>query len=436
MINRMFTSRVDAVVWRVLYLVFPLYLLFSVFFRHRSETFSALMVLIGILSLGQMRSRLELLPLRLYEKRLLLLFFVYSAVSILIALYWPFNADAERRLLDDIRLLVAIPFFFVLRSREVSHRNLFLLFAIFALAMLSVSLSQYFRVDYIQGVYSFRYSRPSADVNPMRYATISLVVASFVLNFWLVNQFKSKAASVLFVVAVVGGLIACILTQTRGVWLAIPLLCLLYVCFFFGGRGRLKLLSGVVVLIMFVAVSTQHSFVEQRINTTTKNLERYVDGDNYSSLGVRLDMYKASLILVSYRPILGHGLGAFKEKSKALRDEGVIGDDIHKAVGRFSTPHNEFFQALVEKGLVGLVLTVLMFVVPGLIFYRALRAKNKQVVCYGLSGISMLTVYFVAGQTGTLFNHNILMNFYIVMTLLFVGQIRVLERKTGERIDR
>ena len=436
MINRVFTSRVDVVVWRVLHLVFPLYLLFSVFFRHRSETFSAIMMLIGMLSLGQIKSRLELLPLRLYEKRLLILFFVYSAVSILSALYWPFNADAERRLLDDVRLLVAIPFFFILRSREVSRSNLYLLFAIFALAMLSVSLSQYFKAGYIQGVYSYTFSRPSADVNPMRYAVISLVVASFVLNFWLVNQFKSKAVSVLFVVAVAGGLIACILTQTRGVWLAIPLLCLLYVCFFFGGRGRLKLLSGVVVLIMFVAVSIKHPFVEQRISTTTKNLERYIDGDNSSSLGVRLDMYKTSLILASYRPILGHGLGAFKEKSKEFRGKGIIGDDIHEAVGRFSTPHNEFFQSLVEKGIVGLVLTIFMFLVPGLIFYRALKAKNKQIVCYGLSGISMLTVYFVAGQTGTLFNHNILINFYIVMTLLFVGQIRVLERKTGERIDR
>jgi O-antigen ligase len=431
----MFTNRVDAVVWRVLYLVFPLYLLFSVFFRHRSETFAALMVLIGILSLGQIKSRLEYLPLRLYEKRLLLLFFVYSAVSILIALYWPFNADAERRLLDDVRLLVAIPLFFILRSREVSHCNLFLLFAIFALAMLSVSLSQYFRVGYIQGVYSYYgYTRPSADVNPMRYAVISLVVASFVLNFWLVNQFKSKAASVLFVIAAVGGLIACILTQTRGVWLAIPLLFLLYACCFFWGR-RHKLFLGVLVLIVLVAASGQHPFVEQRINTTTKNLERYIDGDNSSSLGVRLDMYKASFLLLSYKPFIGHGLGAFKEKSKEFRGKGIIGDDIHKAVGRFSTPHNEFFQALVEKGVVGLVLTIFMFLVPGLIFYRALRVKNKQIVCYGLCGISMLTVYFVAGQTGTLFNHNILINFYIVMTLLFIGQIRVLEKKTGERID-
>ncbi len=430
----MFTSKLDVVIWRVLYVVFPLYLLFSVFARHRSETFAALMMLIGMLGLGRVRSRLELLPLTIYEKRLLILFCVYSTVSILIALYWPFNADSQRRLLDDLRLLLAVPFFFILRSQEVSQRNLFLLFAVFALAMLSVSLSQYFKADYIEGVYSYYgYSRPSADVNPMRYAIISLVVASFVLNFWLLNYFKSKAASVLFLVAAVAGVIACILTQTRGVWLAIPLLCLLYVCYFYWGT-RVKLLSSMVALIMFVAVFTQHSFVQQRINTTTNNLERYISGDNSSSLGVRLDMYKASLTLTAHRPILGHGLGAFKEESKALRDKGVIGDKIHRAVGTYSTPHNEFFQALVEKGVVGLILTVFMFLVPGLIFYRALKAKNTQIVCYGLCGISMLTVYFVAGQTGTLFNHNILINFYIVMTLLFVGQIRVLEEKTGERI--
>jgi hypothetical protein len=41
----------------------------------------------------------------------------------------------------------------------------------------------------------------------------------------------------------------------------------------------------------------------------------------------------------------------------------------------------------------------------------------------------MLTVFFVSGQTGTLFNHNLFTNFYIIMVLLFVSQIRVLEDK-------
>jgi O-antigen ligase len=140
-------------------------------------------------------------------------------------------------------------------------------------------------------------------------------------------------------------------------------------------------------------------------------------------------MYKASLILTEERPVFGHGLGVFREKSKELKDSGALGKNIRAQVGIRKTPHNEFFQALVERGLIGLIATVLLFAVPGFIFYRAVKSRSDNITFYGLCGLSMLTVFFVAGQTGTLFNHNLFTNFYIIMVLLFVSQIRVLEDK-------
>jgi hypothetical protein len=70
-----------------------------------------------------------------------------------------------------------------------------------------------------------------------------------------------------------------------------------------------------------------------------------------------------------------------------------------------------------------------LFTVPGFIFYRPVKSRSDDITFYGLCGLSMLTVFFVAGQTGTLFNHNLFTNLYIIMVLLFVSQIRVLEDK-------
>ena len=163
--------------------------------------------------------------------------------------------------------------------------------------------------------------------------------------------------------------------------------------------------------------------VRDRIDTTVYNIERYKQGDSDSSVGARLDMYEFSWGLFLQAPLFGHGLGAFKEKAIEAREGGLL-DDKSRVIGIVNTPHNEFFLAAVERGLVGLFVLLLLFAVPGYIFSRAAFSYDYVVAYYGVSGIGLLVVFFVAGQTGTLFHHNVFTHFYILMMFLFVSQIR------------
>jgi O-antigen ligase len=405
------------------------FLLLLVFFPKYSEVFAVLLMLLGFKALRKNSSEC---CLKNYEIGLIGAFAIYGLISIISFLYWPATRESHMRVEDDLKFLICIFLYLLLRRYEFNIRWLTKLFTLLALLMGFVSLSLYLNLGVTEVLFSGPFPgshRPSAGVNPMRYAAVALIVSCFVINYWFTEKSKDYADKLFLIAAIFMGLIGCALTQTRGVWLALPMLVLLYGYYTYKSGDKRYLIAILLGGSLVLGLGLQSDFVQKRVDRTVNNIELYQGGDGNSSLGVRLDMYKASLILIEERPIFGHGLGVFREKSKELKDSGALGNNINSDVGRRKTPHNEFFQALVERGLIGLIATVLLFAVPGFIFYRAVKSRSDNITFYGLCGLSMLTVFFVAGQTGTLFNHNLFTNFYIIMVLLFVSQIRVLEDK-------
>ncbi len=423
-----FFSRFSGKLQIIITLCLSGFLLLLVFYPKYSEIFAVLLLLVGFSSVIGIRGRQQGANLEFYEKLMLGTFAMYGLVSIISFLYWPFTRESHMRVEDDLKFLVCIFLYLSLRRYEFNVMWFVAMMFLVVLLMGLVSLGQY--GGYID-MFTQGTDRPSGSVNPMRYAAVALIFLCFVANSWFMEGLKGSFIKLLLILVVCMGLAACVLTQTRGVWLAIPLLGLLY-----GGYAYKKAGKGYFIAILFgggllVGLFSQADFVQKRIDMTVNNFVKYQGGNGNSSLGTRLDMYKASLILAKEKPFFGHGLGVFRDKSRELKNSGVLGQKVRAEVGVRKTPHNEFFQALVERGLFGLAITILLFAVPGFIFYRAVKSGSEKITYYGLCGLSMLTVFFVAGQTGTLFNHNLFTNLYIIMVLLFVSQIRVEEKKAG-----
>ena len=414
----------------MLSVMFSFYLVLSVYSLHSSEVFAGILLLAGIFGLKGVKSKLQSRPLSLREKGLLFSFALYTLVSVASFLYWPATRDAHMRVEDDLKFLMFIPLYLLFREYRFNQHHLVVLLIVFAVSMGIVSLGQFLNIGVIGEIYG-QSTRPAADVNPMRYAVVALLVSCFCLSYWFAFRAKPILIRLILLFAILLGLIACVLTQTRGVWISIPILILLYTAYSFRHLGLRYVVMLLSVCSLLLFMSAQTPFVQERLKLTIDSLDRFQAGSGLTSLGVRLDMYKASIILAKEKPVFGHGLGVFKEKSRELRESGVLGDEVHEQVGKRRTPHNEFFQAVVERGVVGVAVTMLLFFVPGVIFFRAVRSKTEDGSYYGLCGLSLLIVFFVAGQTGTLFNHNLFTNFYIIMVMLFVSQIKWGERKVG-----
>ncbi len=424
-----FTGRSDDIgsLWPILLLcVYGGYLFSALTVSHAGKVAAGLLLLMGLV--GLYRLKWGFYDLTVAEKWLLASFTLFSLVSIVSFFCWPQTREARMHLEDYITFMMLVPLYLLLRQFSFKLNWLVGLLALVAIVLGCVSIVQFIAMEYygttILATGKVFWRRPSGDVNPMRYGAISLVVMAFSLNAMLVLRQKAFWLRVLLVLACCLGLVACLLAQARGSWLAIPVLMLAYAAYMYrAGHPRFSMV--LMVLTLFImAVASQQGKVQRSFG----DVERYIQGDPGSALGARLDMFKAAGILIKQKPVFGHGLNSYSRKATEIRKSTP---GMSREVGMWNNPHNEILQVMVEKGVVGLMTLLLLFAAPGYLFFQALKnaddsVAGQQIKFYAMSGLSLLVVYAVVGQSVALFEHDVFNHFFALMVLLFASQIRVI----------
>ncbi len=145
-------------------------------------------------------------------------------------------------------------------------------------------------------------------------------------------------------------ILSILILQSRA---AIVSLLLLYLyLFLFNKSARKTTLISIFLIISSFALFISSPYAD-KINTNSINP---ITLSQDKSFNQRLNNYKLAFDLFSQKPIFGHGIGSWKVKSlkfQDLNDESLV---IPYYV------HNDFLQFLVELGIVGLALYVLLFV--------------------------------------------------------------------------
>ncbi len=370
------------------------------------------------------------------ERWLLVSFALFSLLSIVSFFYWPHSRLAQMHLEDYGTFLVLIPLYLLLRQFKFDFTRVIVLLALASIVLGFVSISQYVAMRYFHvqiltsdNVYSHMWFRPSGGVNPMRYGAISLVLSIIALNGVLLIRNKAMWLKVLLCVSSLLGLVACYLADSRSSFAAVPVLAFMYGVYLYKTGHPRFLMVLLVSTVLLVAGLSQNN----RVKATVSSFERYQQGDAVSSLGARLDMFKAAVILIEKKPIWGYGLGGYLEGGKEVRK---MYPNIDQHVGTWSNPHNEYLLVMVEKGAIGLVTLLLLFLAPGYLFWQALKNSGEskawqQIKFYAVSGLSLLVVYAVVGQSVALFQHDVFNHFFTLMVLLFASQIRVIGYMEG-----
>lgn len=360
-------------------------------------------------------------------------FTAFSIISIISFFYWPHSRESQMRLEDYGTFLLLLPLFLVLRQYYFNLTYVVVLLALVACVLGVVSIIQYVSMKYFgqyvltgEGRMSRDWLRPSGGVNPMRYGAISLIFVCFALNALLLIRDKAAWLKVLLVAAVLMALIACLLAQVRGSWLALPVLLLAYGIYLYKA-GHPRFMLGVLLAgVLLLGVASQTQVVQSRVAQAVSNVNAYLGGNGQTSIGARLDMFKAAGILISQSPIWGHGLNSYSPKASEIR-EATPG--MSREVGMWNNPHNEILQVMVEKGVIGLITLILLFAAPAYMFIKALYDIRVEVKYYAMNGLAILIVYAVAGQSVALFEHDVFNHFFALMILFFASQISVIQRQ-------
>lgn len=114
-------------------------------------------------------------------------------------------------------------------------------------------------------------------------------------------------------------------------------------------RGWQLAVSLVASSLMLAALLLTQNPFSQRIQEGVADVQQYQAGQVETSLGLRLDFYRHSLLLIAEQPILGVGTGGFTPAYRQLTGftEGLRAAD---------NPHSEYLMIAAQHGLLGVLL--------------------------------------------------------------------------------
>ncbi|MFT5589398.1 MAG: O-antigen ligase [Bradyrhizobium sp.] len=318
---------------------------------------------------------------------------------------------------EPSRYALVIPVFFLLRRFPPTPRFFWAGIATGAISSGFFSGWQFF---------SAAHTRAGGFTNPIQFGNISMLFGILCAAGigWAVLEQRRRFWSFFLACGVVSGLLGSLFSESRGSWLALPVALVFIGVAYFRFAIHKRLLAGGAVAIMLVlalAVSLPMFRGDERIRLAVAETQSYVaSGDSTTSVGARLEMWRTSLILFPMRPLLGWGKDGYIKGTEQLVEAGRV----RLVPGKHTHPHNEYLDALVKRGVLGLIALLALYTTSLVIFLRHIRDAKPSVRPYAIAGASLVISYLCFGLTQSFLTHNIGVTEFLLMLIILWSLLR------------
>lgn len=240
--------------------------------------------------------------------------------------------------------------------------------------------------------------RVGNGINAIPFGNLALLLGSLSLAGLVSLSSTRNGLRLALGLAAVAGLLASVLSGTRGGWMVFPVLALILLFAFRATRPRWGRFRGSMVGLVAVLVAVLLAMslmpgapVKGRLAEGATNLKEYAGGDAGSSLGLRLDMWSAGWQLITLRPGLGWGEGQLEAQRDAWVEEGRF----HPGISRYDQLHSDLVDTFARRGVPGLLSLMALYGVPLWLFWRHWRrAGDGEARALALCGV-LIVVGFV-----------------------------------------
>lgn len=344
-------------------------------------------------------------------------------------------SDFEYRLLDKVvRLLLAVPIFWVVRSCGVS-----------ALALLvSVSIGVLFAgfesfVQISDGVGRVSGSSVSSPIPFGNFALLFGVLGSIVVFSGAALR-ASKWLKGLCLVGLIAGVFSSVASGTRGGWVAIPVFVLLF-WKFFGPKNRpVSWRACVIGAVLVLGGATLIPGIGQRVDLGVTEVQHYFSrpgvwksGDSIGSLDTRLDMWVAGIDAFRSAPWTGLGFSGFKEFLHHRIEAGLTHPDL-ETIG-FKHLHCEIITTAAKLGLLGLLALATLWVGGVGWFLAGAKENESNGMIFRVMGLITFTAMITYSLTDSMFGMTLHAMVYTLFLGISAGGLRHAEIKPESRSD-
>ncbi|WP_431474683.1 O-antigen ligase family protein [Marinobacter sp. KM021] len=264
-------------------------------------------------------------------------------------------------------------------------------------------------------------SRAQGETQAIQFGNIAMLMGliSLVGFLWFQQLTRpNNFLKILMLAGFAGGITASFLSGSRGGWLALPvgLVLTLYTYKFQLSAARsigLIALSIAVIAALSMAPDTGVQKRLDRVFYETK--EYFTEADATTSIGARLEMWKAAAKLGYQRPFLGWGSIQVEIEKAKLAEAGRI----DSAILKYGHAHNDFLDSWQKRGLLGLGALIALYFVPLFFFMKKLTDGRPKTRPMALAGALMCTSYIIFSLSQAFFEHNsgVMVYAFLLVTL-------------------
>lgn len=233
------------------------------------------------------------------------------------------------------------------------------------------------------------------------YGNLSLLTSMLCLAAigWALSRPRRPILLVLLALGALGGISASVLSGTRGGWVALPLILLVFQRGF--GRwlpGRQAaawwLAAGLLLAGVYLLPQTG---VQYRIGLAVSEVEHYLEGERArtTSVTTRLEMWRGTLVLIREQPLLGHGETGYREGLRSLTES----DELDRSVHAHDHSHNDLLDVWVKRGLPGLLALLGLYLLPLLLFRSGLNHPDNSHRALAVAGLLLPVAFIDFGLT-------------------------------------
>lgn len=320
--------------------------------------------------------------------KLLWLLAASSAFAIAADFYYGYSSSQLRAFISVFIYLTILP------PSITDKINLKFLTIAGAITSLTFTLTQ---------VYIYHHQR-LWDINPIPYATFVATIA--ILGFYFLLQSENAKQRILWVIVFASTLIPLFYSQTRGLWLALSVAMLTLLLKSLAANKKRGALLIPIAIILTISFSMRFDTVTERIEQTNNEILQIMKGNLNTSIGLRLQLWQTAIYLTGESPIIGLG-DKHMERKKELAAHNIISPSILP----FPHYHNQFLNALVKYGIVGLSLLLCSIFLPVYYFFK----NDSQ---YKWPGFLVVLIFVVAALTDVPFQHAQTLTLYFFISYI------------------
>jgi len=269
-------------------------------------------------------------------------------------------------------------------------------------------------------------------LNVIHFGDLALMLGFLALFSIQSGGERSPLSISLKLCGLIAGIYLSFRSGTRGGWLAVPILLMIWVALGLRATLRTRLLAG-LGLMAVIAVSSVVMFdmIQHRALEVQSDVAAYTLGHKDTSIGVRLQILQAVASVLQHNPLFGAGQLGYKATLMALEQAGVItGQAVYFGTAEV---HNQILSYAVKYGLPGLLSGLAIFLVPLLVFWRVLRTAQGEERTAALMGICLVTGFFVFGLSVEILNLKHTVTFYSLTLAVLLGAATRYDRSGAAR---